>query len=107
MGTRPVGAARPRSDVRTTQLGARGRRGRHAVRRVAALAIAAVLALARLANAEDSDDARLRARLGPELAAPVLEIIHSAAAQGLPTAPLVSRALEGASRQADGAAIVA
>ena len=36
----------------------------------------------------------------------MIEIVRAAAAQGLPTAPLVARALEGASRQADAAAIL-
>jgi hypothetical protein len=55
---------------------------------------------------DESEEARLRARLGPDRAAPVIEVVRSAAAQGLPTSPLVARALEGASRQADGAAIL-
>lgn len=55
---------------------------------------------------DESEEARLRARLGPELATQVIEVVRSAAAQGLPTSPLVARALEGASRQASGAAIL-
>ena len=56
--------------------------------------------------ADASEEARLRARLGPDRAAPVIEIVRRAEAQGLPTSSLVARALEGASRQADSAAIV-
>jgi hypothetical protein len=56
--------------------------------------------------ADESDETRLRARLGPDLAAAVIEIVRSASAQGLSTSSLVARALEGASRQADGAAIL-
>jgi hypothetical protein len=75
--------------------------------RLLALACASLLliALAR-ATADESEEARLRARLSPDLAAPVIEIVRWAEAQGLPTLPLVARALEGASRQADSAAIV-
>jgi hypothetical protein len=58
------------------------------------------------ASGDESEEARLRARLAPDVAAPVIEIVRSAASQGLPTSPLVARALEGASRQADGALIL-
>jgi len=58
------------------------------------------------AHGDETEEARLRARLKPELATAVIEIVRSAGAQGLPTAPLVARALEGASRQADDAAIL-
>lgn len=73
------------------------------MKRLAALFVTAVLALSpRLAATEVSaaDEATLRTRLGPELSASVIEVLHAAGAQGLPTAPLVARALEGASRQA-------
>lgn len=59
------------------------------------------------ALADESDETRLRARLGPELASQVMEIVHEAASQSLPTSPLVARAFEGASRQADAASILA
>lgn len=79
--------------------------------RWSAWAFAAGVALAMLAplsaRADESAEARLRARLGPELAPQVIEIVRDAAAQSLPTAPLVARALEGASRQAGADAIVA
>ena len=70
-----------------------------------ALAASVLVAPAR-ARADEAEDARLRARLSPELAVQVIEVVHAAAAQGLPTAPLVARALEGASRQADATAIL-
>jgi len=75
--------------------------------RLIALACASLLLVTPARSAaNESEEARLRARLGPDLAGPVIEILRSAAAQGLPTAPLVARALEGASRQADGASIL-
>jgi hypothetical protein len=46
-------------------------------------------------------------RLDPESRVAVLAIIDSAAARGLPTGPLVSKALEGAAKHADRARIVA
>lgn len=54
-----------------------------------------------------SDAARLRARLSPELAGRVLALIDPAREAGLPTDALVGRALEGASRRAADADIVA
>ena len=77
--------------------------------RHASWAVFAALALlvARQVRADESEDARLRARLGPDLAPQVIAIVHESAAQALPTATLVARALEGASRQADAGAIVA
>jgi len=71
-----------------------------------ALAFVSLLLLPGHASGDESEEARLRARLRPELAADVIDVVRSAAAQGLPTAPLVARALEGASRQADDAAIL-
>jgi len=77
------------------------------VRHVLALFCAAGLLLAgSLARGDDAEEARLRARLGPELAPRVIEMVRAAAEQGLPTASMVARALEGASRQADGASIL-
>jgi len=52
-----------------------------------------------------NDEARLKARLDPETARAVIELVHSAAESGLPTSPLKGRAFEGASRGADGALI--
>ena len=71
-----------------------------------ALALFALVLAPGRAFGDDSEEARLRARLKPELATSVIDVVRSAAAQGLPTAPLVGRALEGASRQADDAAIL-
>lgn len=75
--------------------------------RFRALGCACLLLLApTIARGNEAEEARLRARLGAELAPPVIDIVRAAAAQGLPTASIVARALEGASRQADGAAIL-
>jgi hypothetical protein len=52
-------------------------------------------------------DPRLGARLDAATAAAVGEVIEVARGKGLPVEPLVDRALEGASRQAPGARIVA
>ena len=76
------------------------------MRRLLALALVSLLLAPGPASGDESEEARLRARLKPELATPVIEVVRSAAAQGLPTAPLVARALEGASRQAGDAAIL-
>jgi hypothetical protein len=54
-----------------------------------------------------ADEARLRARLSPEVAEQVLAIVREAREASLPADPLVARALEGASRGADAAGIVA
>jgi hypothetical protein len=52
-------------------------------------------------------DSRLTGRLDPETAAAVGAIVDTARSKGLPTDPLVARALEGASRHAPGPRIVA
>lgn len=70
------------------------------------LALVLALGLASRAHAGEAEDAKLRARLGADLAPQVIAIVHESASQGLPTATLVARALEGASRQADAGAIV-
>ncbi len=54
-----------------------------------------------------AQDARLGSRLDPATAAEVSAIVSSARASGLPTEPLVDRALEGASKGAPGNRIVA
>ena len=75
--------------------------------------VACVLALAfftaRAAAAADapSDEARLRRSLAPDVVQQVLAIVRQARESALPTDPLVARALEGASRGADAAGIVA
>jgi hypothetical protein len=76
------------------------------VKRLLAWVLMSLLLAPGRASGDESEEARLRARLKPEVATPVIEVVRSAAAQGLPTAPLVARALEGASRQADDAAIL-
>jgi hypothetical protein len=54
-----------------------------------------------------AQEARLRERLDPATAGRVGAILDSARVSGLPTRPLVSKALEGASKGAPGARIVA
>ena len=70
-----------------------------------------VLALMALIGAADpahaQRDARLGARLDAATAARVQAAVDGAAADGLPTEPLVLKALEGASKNARGAQIVA
>jgi len=75
------------------------------VRRRLAWALTALWLVSGRTYGDESEEARLRARLKPEVATSVIEVVRSAA-QGLPTAPLVARALEGASRQAEDAAIL-
>ena len=78
-------------------------------RRLALAAAAAlVLVLAPAVRADDaaSDEARLNARLAPDVARQVAALVHEAREAGLPTAPLIARAFEGASRGADAAGIV-
>jgi hypothetical protein len=74
-----------------------------------ALALLLVVALAPGARAGDaaSDQARLNARLAPDVARQVGALVDEARAAGLPTDPLIARAFEGASRGADAAGIVA
>lgn len=52
-------------------------------------------------------DARLAARLDRDTAAAVDELVRQAGARGLPTEPLVAKALEGAMKKAPGSRIVA
>jgi hypothetical protein len=69
--------------------------------------LAVVLALACAAPARANDDeARLRARVPAAAVPDVVAAMRDARAAGLPTGPLLERALEGASRHIDGAAIV-
>lgn len=71
-------------------------------------AIAIATCLGGIASAAwAASDARLTARLDPRTAAVVTGVIDSAGSRGLPTEPLVARALEGASRRASGPRIVA
>jgi len=72
------------------------------------VALAGPLALACVAHAASParDEERLRARLTPALATRVLSVVDRARHDDLPTDPLVARALEGASRQADDAEIL-
>jgi hypothetical protein len=69
-----------------------------------ALAIALVLAVPAVAGAQDP---RLAQRLPPDAVAPVTAVVDSARRGGLPTEPLVDRALEGASKRAGAERIVA
>lgn len=68
-----------------------------------------IIAVALLASAStaDAQDPRLRERLDQETAVRVNAIVDSARIAGLPTRPLMSKALEGASKGAPGSRIVA
>ena len=71
-----------------------------------ALVIVAAWALPGAATAT-AIDPRLSERLDAETAAAVGDLVQAAQNKGLPTDPLIARALEGASRQAPGPRIVA
>jgi hypothetical protein len=71
-----------------------------------ALLLAALWLCARPGRA-DAQDPRLRGRLSAHALAEVTALVDSARAAGLPTEPLVAKALEGASKRADGPRIVA
>lgn len=60
-----------------------------------------------LASVAWAADPRLVARLGPATADEVQKVVDDAAAQGLPAAPLVSKALEGSAKHAAPERIVA
>jgi hypothetical protein len=77
----------------------------------ARLGIRAVAPLASMlltlgAPAARAQDSRLESRLDPRTRAAVTAVIDSARADALPTEPLVLKALEGASKRADGERIV-
>jgi hypothetical protein len=75
--------------------------------RAAFLAAELLVVVALGAPAATAADPRLAARLDSATAAAVGEVVEEARAKGLPSDPLVARALEGASRQAQGPRIVA
>ena len=68
--------------------------------------IACACALATIAPALHAQDARLDARLDARTREAVDVIIDSARSDGIPSEPLVQKALEGASKRADGARIL-
>ena len=68
--------------------------------------ILCVVGLLLLAPAIGAQDPRLEQRLDRETRIAVEAVIDSARRAGLPTAPLVAKALEGASKRADGERIV-
>ena len=70
-----------------------------------ALFAAAVMSLAPVALR--AQDARLDARLDARMRDAVVTMIDSARAEGIPSEPLVQKALEGASKHADGSRILA
>lgn len=77
------------------------------IRRVRHAAWIASVALAAAASAQQpSADDRLAGRLDGEARAQVVALVDSLRAEGLPTEPIVDRALEGVSKRADGALIV-
>src|SRR5262245_37855211 len=67
----------------------------------------AVLALVAVASASQAQDPRLARRLEATALAQVTLVLDSARLAGLPTEPLVDRALEGASKGASGERIAA
>lgn len=77
------------------------------MRKRALLALAALIALPALARPARAQDARLAGRLSPAVRAAVDSVVDSARAEGIPTDPLVLKALEGASKGASGPRIVA
>jgi hypothetical protein len=68
--------------------------------------VAGLLLLLAVRSAE-GQDSRLSDRLDPRTASAVQEVVDSAAMEGLPTEPLVQKALEGSTLGASGARIVA
>jgi hypothetical protein len=76
------------------------------VRLLARLALPASCAAVFVSVAAAAQDPRLD-RLSPEIRAPVVTLVDSARAVGLPVEPLVQRALEGATKRAAGDLIVA
>lgn len=70
-------------------------------------AAAAALAAAAAAPPALAQDSRLAGRLDPATRAAVEAVVDSARRRGLPTEPLVDKALEGASKRAPGPRIVA
>lgn len=75
---------------------------------IRALSAACVMQLALVASAErlNAQDARLAQRLDPGTAAAIAAAVDSAAAAGLPTEPLIQRALQGAAKRVDRRRIV-
>src|SRR5262245_22234558 len=59
------------------------------------------------ASSLQAQDSRLQTRLPSEVASQVQQLVDSAAQIGLPTEPLIQKALEGQSKGADGTRIVA
>jgi hypothetical protein len=72
------------------------------VRRIVATTLG-LLAVAAMAFA---DEPSLQGRLDPQTAAAVREVLEQARAAGLPVAPLIAKALEGATKKAAGPRIV-
>lgn len=70
-------------------------------------AIALVTALALAGGVARAADTRLESRLDPETLTQVTSIVEGAEQSRLPTEPLIATALEGASKRAPGARIVA
>ncbi|MDQ3810146.1 MAG: hypothetical protein M3336_07640, partial [Chloroflexota bacterium] len=71
------------------------------------LAACLALMLALFVPQVQAQDARLAARLDPATRKAVEVIVDSARAAGLPTEPLIDKALEGASKRASGGRITA
>jgi len=71
------------------------------------LALVTAMAMSLVPAALRAQDARLDARLDARTRDAVVTIIDSARAEGIPSEPLVQKALEGASKNADGSRILA
>lgn len=76
------------------------------MRRVRHAAWLGSLAFAASALAQQTADERLAGRLDGDTREQVVALVDSLKREGLPTEPIVDRALEGASKRADGAVIV-
>jgi hypothetical protein len=76
------------------------------MRSVRYLAAASALTIGAAAGAQETASDRLAGRLDANTRDQVVAIVDSLRSEGLPTEPIVDRALEGASKQADGARIV-
>jgi hypothetical protein len=85
----------------TVHAGLAGRSG------AGALALRLALLIAAVPAAGAAQDARLAARLDPATRTAVEATIDTARSRGLPVEPLAAKALEGASKRAEGARIVA
>ncbi|MGH7712965.1 MAG: hypothetical protein ACREOG_16865 [Gemmatimonadaceae bacterium] len=76
------------------------------MRHVRHLAWVSALAIAATAGAQETANERLAGRLDSSTRDQVVALVDSLKSEGLPTEPIVDRALEGAAKRADGSRIV-